>query len=185
MHFVFAHRGHAQRRDAMKQLFTRLQVIDVRRRRADHALVDIRRIVHQAAQPGMRLELGTVRQVNGGPKCRRRPSDRRSPAPPDPCARRAAHPPASATPARSASAPDRRASRTWCGYPTEPAPDRSSTTEDWPGPAGLVAAGSPPRPSVAGGRAERLLLTQLVRPTGFRCARTRHRNSNARAGRQG
>ena len=65
MHFVFAHRRHAQRRDTMKQLFTRLEVIDVRRRRADHALIDIGRIVHQAAEPGMCLELGTVRQVHG------------------------------------------------------------------------------------------------------------------------
>ena len=65
MHFVFAHRRHAQRRDAMKQLFTRLEVIDVRRRRADHALIDMRRIVHQAAEPGMCLKLGAVRQING------------------------------------------------------------------------------------------------------------------------
>jgi len=49
----------------MKQLFTRLEVVDVRRRRADHALVDISRFVHQAAQPRMCLELATVRQVNG------------------------------------------------------------------------------------------------------------------------
>ena len=64
MHFVFAHRGHAQRGDTVKQFFARFQVVDVRRRRPDHAPVDIGRIVHQAAQPRMGLQLDAVGQVH-------------------------------------------------------------------------------------------------------------------------
>ena len=134
----------------------------------------------------MCLELGTVRQVNG---LGRNVVDRRLTV----VAQRRQIlslaeqpiPRASATPARSASAPDRRASRTWCGYQTKPAPDRPSLTEDWPGPAGLAAAGLPPRPSGRAARAERSAPHAIVRPTGFRCARTPHRNSNAAGGTPG
>ena len=55
----------AQRLDAVEQRLARHEIVDVRRRRAVHPHVHVARIVHLRAEPGMRLELGAVRQVNG------------------------------------------------------------------------------------------------------------------------
>ena len=60
-------------------------------------------------------------------------------------------------------------------YDLKPTPDHPPLTEDWLGPAGLVAAGWPPRPSGPAARLERLLLRGGP-PNWPRCARTRRRN---------
>ena len=60
-----SHGQHAKRLDAVKQPFAWLQVIDARRRRSNHVLADMFRVVHQAAISRMRLEFGAVRQIDG------------------------------------------------------------------------------------------------------------------------
>src|SRR6516164_11835735 len=57
--------GHAQRFNAVKRLFARLQIIDGRRGRAGHSHGDMFRIVSQIAHARMCLETQSAWQVNG------------------------------------------------------------------------------------------------------------------------
>ena len=59
-----ADRDQPERRDAVEQLLTRLQIVDTRRCRAAHFLADIARIVEGFAKARMGLEAAPVRQIN-------------------------------------------------------------------------------------------------------------------------